>query len=97
MGCQAQSEICPDGLFVCRFGSNPENPAQIQTRHSSSGEIIMPPVERLEADTSSPASYWLQDDKKHKAPLLQYLQHAKEVESSNRDIQGNDDEVDLDS
>ncbi|KAK9818884.1 hypothetical protein WJX74_007574 [Apatococcus lobatus] len=68
-----------------KFSANPENPAQIQTRRDSNGQLIMPDVERLEADTSSPASYWLEDDRKrHKRPLLQYLQHAKEVESSNQ-------------
>ena len=54
----------------------------------------MPDVEQLEAETSSPSSYWLETDKKHhKAPLLQYLRHAKEVESSNRAEEEKDPEA----
>ena len=54
----------------------------------------MPDVEQLEAETSSPSSYWLETDKKHhKAPLLQYLRHAKEVESSNRAEEEEDPEA----
>ncbi len=81
-------------MLTCRFGPNPENPAQIQATRDEDGNIVMPPVQRLQAELDSPASYWLQQDKssRHKKPLLQYLAHAREVEAANRATNATDDD-----